>query len=118
VAEAVGGSYNWQYGRTATLTGIPVVLNWPGHQAQWRGVTYGITVGGREGEIDALYNDPTWNTARGIIERYGIDYIAFGSPERNKYGAQAETKFRDRLTPVCEVGSSQYYMVDERALSE
>ena len=36
VAEAVGGSYS-EYARVATLSGLPNVLGWPGHESQWRG---------------------------------------------------------------------------------
>ncbi|MFO3797676.1 MAG: DUF2298 domain-containing protein, partial [Anaerolineales bacterium] len=36
VAEAIGGSYT-DYGRVAAYSGLPSVLNWPGHEVQWRG---------------------------------------------------------------------------------
>lgn len=115
VAEAVGGSYRGEYGRTATLTGIPVVFNWPFHQSQWRGPTYSSIAGSREADIDALYRDPTWNTAAQIINRYGIDYIFFGTTERREYGPEAEIKFLDRLQVVCERQGSRYYRVGDAA---
>jgi YYY domain-containing protein len=111
VVEAYGNSYNWGKGRTGTLTGIPILFNWGGHQSQWRGSTYGETVGTRQQDIDLLYEDPTWNSAQQIIDRYGIDYVFFGSAERQQYGADAETKFADRLEVVCERGNSRYYRV-------
>src|SRR5690606_6381761 len=45
IVSAVGGSYNWPSGAISTYTGIPTLLNWPGHQSQWRGSTYGSSVG-------------------------------------------------------------------------
>lgn len=74
----MGGSYNFS-GAISTYTGIPTLLNWPGYQLQWRGSTYGSSVGSREPSVDQLYSDPTWNTAQRIISEYGIDYIVFGA---------------------------------------
>jgi hypothetical protein len=114
VVEAVGGSYdsrNPPSGLTGRFLGIPNVLNWEGHQAQWRGVTYGEIAGTRGQDIDRLYADPTWNLTQQVIAQYGIDYIFFGAHERQKYGAAAEIKFRDRLPIVCESGESRVYQV-------
>ena len=111
VAEAVGGSYDWGYGRVATLTGIPIVINWPGHQSQWRGPTYGESVGSRVQDVEALYTDLRWSTALETIERYGIDYIFYGLNERNKYGGAGEEKFADNLQVVCDRGGSRFYQV-------
>lgn len=113
VAEASGGSYQGEYGRTATLTGLPVVFNWPFHQLQWRGPTFSTVAGTREQDIDRLFADPTWASAQPIIGQYSIDYIAFGVPERNRYGEAAETKFRDNLEIICDNGSSRYYRVPD-----
>lgn len=109
VAEAVGNSYEWQYGRVATLAGIPVVINWPGHQSQWRGPTYGAATGARLQDIERLYTDLRWDVAREIIERYGIDYVFVGTTERLRYGAAGEDKFRENLAVVCDFGDSRVY---------
>ncbi|MDX2163105.1 MAG: DUF2298 domain-containing protein [bacterium] len=116
VVEAVGGSYGWGYGRVGTLTGIPVLYNWGGHQSQWRGATFGQIAGNKEADIEALYTDPTWNRARAILAQYRIDYVFFGTNERRKYDAD-ETKFRDNLQIVCETGSTRVYQVDHTALN-
>jgi YYY domain-containing protein len=118
VVEAVGGSYdsrNPPSGLAGRFLGIPNVLNWEGHQSQWRGVTYGEIVGSRAQDIDRLFADPTWNTTEQVIRRYGIDYIFFGTHERSKYGPAAEVKFRDRLPIVCESGESRVYQVSNLA---
>lgn len=116
VAEAVGGSYdshNPPSGLTGKLLGIPNLYNWPGHQSQWRGTSLGEVAGTRQQDIDRLYSDPTWSSTQEIIDRYGIDFIYFGSNERQQYEAAAEVKFRDRLEVVCERGGSRYYRVGE-----
>lgn len=113
VVEAVGGSYQGEYGRTATLTGIPVVYNWPFHQLQWRGNTLDAAAATREQDIDRLYADPAWEPTLEVIARYGIDFISFGIPEANRYGADAALKFAERLETVCQAGSSRYFRVPD-----
>jgi uncharacterized membrane protein len=116
VVERVGGSYDVgspPTGLTGRLVGIPNLFNWEGHQRQWRGATYSQTAGTRVEDIDRLYADPTWSATQAIIDRYGIDYVFFGTAERDRYGSAAELKFRDRFTPVCEFGGSRYYRVSQ-----
>ncbi len=114
IVSAVGGSYAWSYGTVSTLTGIPTVLNWTGHEGQWRGSTYSSTVGSRESDVRSLYSDPTWNTTSAIIERYGINYIVFGSSERHDFGGGSETKFLDNLDVVCEAGDTRIFRVPQQ----
>lgn len=116
VVSAVGGSYNWPSGAISTYTGIPTLLNWPGHEAQWRGPTYGASAGSREGDIERLYTDPSWSATQEIISKYDIDYIVFGAKERSQYSSTEESKFLDNLDIVCESGSTRIYHVPERAL--
>lgn len=111
IIEAVEGTYNPNVGRVAALTGLPVLFNWPGHQVQWRGATFGAVAGSKQSDIQTVYTSADWNAVQSILDRYSIDYVFFGSTERNMYSPAAETKFRDRLTPVCEVGDSRFYAV-------
>ncbi|MBZ0293588.1 MAG: DUF2298 domain-containing protein, partial [Anaerolineae bacterium] len=112
VAEAIGGAYDSAFGRVAALTGIPVVLGWENHEGQWRGPTYGMVVGSRPSDIAELYTDLRWDVAEEIIQRYGIDYIFYGSSERLKYGAAGEEKFEANLEAVCDTGGSRFYRVN------
>ncbi|MGB8984169.1 MAG: DUF2298 domain-containing protein [Anaerolineales bacterium] len=106
VAEAVGGSYT-EYGRVSTFTGLPAVLNWPGHEGQWR--DYALQ-GSREGDIETLYTTNNWFTAREIIDRYQIRYIYVGDLERTTYPVNEE-KFGRYLKPVFQEGSVTIYEV-------
>jgi YYY domain-containing protein len=118
VVSRVGGSYDIGIpptGLSGRLVGIPNLINWPGHQSQWRGNTYYEIAGSRESDVDALYRDPNWFTAEDIINRYGIDYIFFGDAEHSEYGLDSETKFRDRLPIVCESGNSRFYSTETLA---
>ncbi len=108
-----GSAYNvtGKWGRVAMLTGVPIVLGWQNHEGQWRGPTYSEVVGTRPQDVDQMYNDLRWDVVKGLLTQYGIDYVFFGETERNKYGAQSETKFADNLPVVCERGGSRFYRV-------
>lgn len=116
IVEAVRDAYNPQYGRVATLTGIPTLLGWENHQRQWRGVLYNDVAGGRAQEIERLYSDARWEIASEILRKYGVDYVVYGWTERNQYPASGETKFQDNLEVVCRFGLSQAYRVRASAL--
>ncbi len=122
VAEAIGPAYRNQFGRVGVLTGIPIVLGWEGHQRQWRGSTYPQVAGTRRQDVEQLYNDVRWETAAEIIERYDIDYIFYGTTERqgtgevDPFNPAGEDKFVENLEVVCEYGDSLFYRVTPRSL--
>jgi YYY domain-containing protein len=119
VAEAVRDAYNAQYGRVGSLTGIPIVLGWENHERQWRGATYAEIAGTRREDIDKLYNATDIIDTLQIIERYGINYILYGSTERAQYGSEGEDKFIVYFPIACESGDSRIFFVDrEYKLSE
>jgi YYY domain-containing protein len=121
VIAGVGNSYDGGHppsGLTGRLVGIPNLYNWPGHQGQWRGATLGEIAGSRQPDIERLYVDPTWSSARDILLRYEPDFIFYGDFERFRYGTEGEVKFRDRLPIVCEYGNSRFYRVEPSALVE
>ncbi len=107
LAEAVGGSYT-SFARISTYTGLPAVLGWPGHEAQWRGSN--DPQGTRQNDIAALYSTPNWQTALTIIKEYNIRYIYIGGLERSAYPVQ-EKKFQDNLVQVFQQGNVTIYEV-------
>ncbi len=104
VAEAIGGSYS-AYGRVSTLTGLPTVLGWPGHESQWRG-GYELQ-GSRQGDIETLYATPDWNTAKDILSRYNIRYVFVGTLERGK--PLQEEKFQRNMRVAFQQGNVVIY---------
>ncbi len=106
VAEAIGGSYSG-YGRISIYTGLPTVLGWPGHEAQWRDTSL---QGSRQQDIETLYTTPDWATTQDIIKRYQIRYIVVGNLERTQYRVNEE-KFNRFLKPVFQQGSTTVYEV-------
>ena len=69
-------------------TGIPTLLGWDGHEAQWRGRAYGEMVKGRPEAIEAIYRTATANELNSLLNQWGVDYIVVGQLERNKYRLQ------------------------------
>ena len=69
-------------------TGIPTLLGWDGHEAQWRGRAYGDMAKGRTEAIEAIYRTATANELDSLLNRWGVDYIVVGQLERNKYRLQ------------------------------
>jgi uncharacterized membrane protein len=109
VAESIGGSYTG-YARVSTLTGLPTVLGWPGHESQWRG---GATeIGSREQDIDRLYRTSDWIEAFAVIKKYNIRYVFLGSLERGKYRVN-ENKFRTNLIPIFQNQSVIIYTIPD-----
>ena len=97
VLEAVGGSYQ-EYGRVSTFSGLPTVLGWPGHEAQWRGAL--DELGRRERDVDLVYRQASPEEALQILQRYGVRYVFVGSLEREKYGAGVEARLAGWLRPA------------------
>jgi YYY domain-containing protein len=106
LVEAVGGEYS-DFARISTYTGIPTVLGWAGHEAQWRG---GYNeVGSREEDIAQLYRTEDWATALRLIQRYQIEYIYFGPLEIQTYGTQGLAKFQAHLHVAYQGGSATLF---------
>jgi YYY domain-containing protein len=105
VVEAVGGSYS-NYARISTLTGLPTVLGWPGHEGQWRGSS--TPQGDRQEDVKRLYETSSWQDAKIILEKYEIRYIYIGSLERSTYQVN-EAKFLRYLIPIFSQGGVTIY---------
>ena len=85
IAEAVsptGGSYTG-YARAATLSGLPGVLGWVGHESQWRGG--GNAMGNRQADLARLFCSRDPEEILAIIHQYQISYIFLGDLERSTY---------------------------------
>jgi YYY domain-containing protein len=104
VAEAIGGSYS-AYARVSTLTGLPTVLGWPGHESQWRGGAE--EQGTRQGDIETLYGTGDWQLAREIIARYNIRYVFVGNLERGQ--PLQEQKFQSNMRLAFQQGNVAIY---------
>jgi len=110
MAEAVsdtGGSYT-TYNIISTFSGMPTVLGWIGHEAQWRGGYEEI--GSRQDDLRTLYSSADWNQAQNVIDRYNIRYIVVGNLERQTYQLE-ESKFEENMNKVLDTASVDIYEV-------
>ena len=92
IVEAVGESYS-EHGRISSSTGIPTVLGWKFHEEQWRGSRKLFE--GREEDVRALYQTANLEEARGILDKYQINYVIVGPREMAKYGSDGLSKFEE-----------------------
>ncbi|MFC2063736.1 DUF2298 domain-containing protein [Chloroflexota bacterium] len=107
LVEAVGGSYS-THARISTMTGLPTILGWPGHESQWRGSME--PQGSRAEDIQNLYETSSWDEAELIISKYSIKYVYIGNLERSTYRVN-EAKFSRHLGLVFSMGSVAIYSV-------
>ncbi len=82
IVEAVGESYT-VYGRVSALTGLPTILGWRVHEWLWRG---GFDIpAARTEEVKTIFEKPTSQAARNLLDKYKVGYIFLGSKEREEY---------------------------------
>ncbi len=97
IVEAVGNDYT-EYGRVASFTGLPTMLNWVGHELQWRGSTE--LLDGIAEDVAIIYQSADVNLVEHLLDRYKIDYVIFGKREVDKYQVHSIEHLRSILTPV------------------
>ena len=97
ILEAVGDGYS-EHGRIASSTGVPTVLNWPGHQMQWRGSSAPFE--GRERDVQIIYQTLDIGEAVSLLDKYDVDHVYVGARERERYGEAGLAKFAEFMAPV------------------
>jgi uncharacterized membrane protein len=108
VLETVGEDFDFDgRGRISTYTGLPTVIQWPGHEVQW-----GHDPGGRAGDVQRIYRSTNLKTARSLLERYGVRYVVVGGLERRDYPADALAKFAKLGRPSFRAAGTVVYETD------
>lgn len=102
-----GGSYT-TYNSISTFSGMPTVLGWVGHEAQWRGGYEEI--GSRQADVKELYSTSKWERAQTIIDMYNIRYIVLGNTEKSTYQVD-QGKFDEHLVKVFDSDTVDIYEV-------
>ena len=113
ILETPGQSYNYE-GRISALTGLPSVLGWASHEAQWPG-SY-EEQGKREPDIEAIYNtilrtDKDATEILTLLQKYDVTYVIVGPTERARYPQAGLEKFDWLLEPVFQQGATTIYRV-------
>ena len=80
-------SYN-EFGRVASLTGVPTPVGWTGHLGYW-GADWGRDTLPRLQSVRAAWNAPDAESARAVLRPLGVTHIFVGQIERSTYTPQA-----------------------------
>ena len=125
IVEAVGEWSDW--GMISRSTGLPTIVNWLGHQKQWRGDWERFDAdtpeasralrdqyfNDRTAEVERIYTTLDSAEAQLILYKYDIEYVYLGRREREKYGIEGIPKF-DAIADLVFAdpnGESQIYRV-------
>ena len=92
IVEANGDDYHFN-GRVSVFTGLPTIINWPGHEIQWRinwindpkNPSNQQDFNYRGPDIDTIYTNPQPVIVLSTLRRYHVQYIYVGDLERTKY---------------------------------
>ncbi len=124
IVEAVGEWSDWAL--VSRSTGLPTIVNWLGHQKQWRGgweqfdaETPEVSRALRDqyfnekaGEVELIYTTLDPAEAQIILYKYDIDFVYISPRERDKYGVEGIPKFDDIAAPVFQQGDVVIYRVN------
>ena len=83
ILEATGGDYS-MFGRVSTFAGLPTLLGWGGHEAQWRGNVPAIQL--REKTINTIYSTGSATTADRLLKARNVSLVYVGPCEQLVYG--------------------------------
>lgn len=94
--ETPGGAYQYE-GRVSTLTGLPTLLGWAGHEHQWRGNT--VEQDKRLPAIQELCSTTDAQRTLTLLREYDINYVYVGPLERTRCPSSGLQKF-DQLLEI------------------
>jgi YYY domain-containing protein len=101
----------WDYGysaRMSSATGMSAVLGWTHHEAAWRTDNPPGWHGERTTAVRTIYEQP--ERALEIMEKYNVDFLILGAPEREKYQVPDDVSaYLQDLVPVFTSGGTTIY---------
>jgi len=80
-------------GYLAAASGIPTILNWPGHQIQWRGPE--LSVHDRIEAVDQIYRLGSNDLGLATAKKYHVTHIYIGREEKKLFGWNVSDRFSD-----------------------
>ena len=110
VLESVG-EYD-DSGMISRGSGVPNVINWPGHELQWRGGG-DDSFGERQNDVAAIYSTEDIEEARNLLAKYNVNYVYAGPRETATYPAQGLKKFEDFMDVVLRGDGAILYKIRE-----
>jgi uncharacterized membrane protein len=108
IAEALGDDYS-DVGIVSAASGLPTILQWPGHELQWRGDADLQT--GRPEDLTALYTSSDPSEVLAVVRKYGIDFVYVGPKELAKYEQVTVPQMTSVFALAEEFGNVAVYQV-------
>jgi len=112
LAEASGASYCIT-ARFSAITGIPCVLGWESHEAQWRGEFFSQEIYPKR--IDALkrlYESEDLAEKREACRELGVKWVVLGALERERYAGPGVKKVTELGKTLKQVGETKVIEVN------
>jgi len=100
ILEAIGAPYSY-YGRVASQTGIPALLNWAGSLNVLRGKYFYLISNPRENAVKRIYKTKNKKKIHQLLSKYNISYIYIGPLEREEF-TEKELKGFEKETTIFE----------------
>ena len=94
-------------GLISRSSGVPNVLNWPGHQIQWRGRIAEFEI--RQRDIRTVFLTPSIDAAKFIMMKYRINYVYIGPRESKAFDKSSTDKFARFMDIVVNTEHSKLY---------
>jgi len=83
LVEAAGEDYYPSHNRLSSWTGLPTILGWIGHEAQWRGGDEEVLA--RLPDLEEIYTGRDREKVLSVLRRYGAIYLYIGEHEKATY---------------------------------
>jgi len=87
LVEAVGQDFVPSHNRLSAWTGVPTILGWPGHEAQWRGDDGEVLR--RLRDVERIYSSANREEIVTTLREYDATYLYVGPHEREKHAIDA-----------------------------
>jgi len=110
ILEGSKGAY-WIEGpssRFSMATGLPTIMGWYNHEAQWRG-EYIRKVDTRLSDIQTIYQSREWAVTQKLLDQYQIKYVIISSLEKDWYKPIYLAKFDRYMSLVYKAGDVSIY---------
>ncbi|MCX7012308.1 MAG: DUF2298 domain-containing protein [Candidatus Sumerlaeota bacterium] len=118
ILEAAGPAYS-ATGRVSAYTGLPTVIGWDNHEAQWRGWDrYWTRIQARQEDVRVMYESQDLYQVFSLIYRYNITYVFVGRLERERYKPEGLEKFARIGREVFHSGQTSVYLLTELQFSD
>ena len=117
IAEAPGDDYRIETGGLfSASTGLPTILQWPGHELQWRGNT--SDQDRRPEDLGTLYTSPTLADVQSVLQKYDVRYVIVGPAEREKYPGLSVDQMDSLIDVAFQQGDVTIYRVQPAILTQ